>query len=954
MIRKSFNEDWTVETAQLMEMIPSADRKTVTLPHDRTIEERRRPLRDGAAPEMIKQEALQGGWPTGAYKYSRDFFVPEEWRSKSVYFEFEGVYRDAHVIIDGDFVMHHANGYTAFTVCADDFLRYGKQNNLTVLSRNGADTRWYAGAGIYRPVHIMIGNLVHIAPEGVHFHTESLDNQAAIVKAQFAVRNRGHVRKTVTVTTRIYGPDGSQAAENVMPVTIFGAGEETVAQKFYIDNPSLWDADHPTLYTASTAITDEDTELDRCGEVFGIRSMTLDAVRGLRINGKTVKLRGGAIHSDNGLLGMAEYEAAAARRVRKMKSPVLCSDLFAGERYDARMEQPGWDAPGSLAGENWEGAVCAEWSYNNLVAQSGQPVRPVMTLPVKELLTAPDGEQILDFGQVVAGRIRMHVHESAGTKIVITCTEGLDENGNFFDNNPTADQRIEYISNGIAAGYEPHFTFQGFRYIVVSGVTALRPEDYCAVILSSDKEDAGSFACSDERINRLFENTRWSQRANMISIPTDCPQREKAGWLGDIQVYTRTAMQNEDLTPFLTRWLRNMSLEQKENGSLPMVVPLAGAYVGQYMMQEQQGQCPGAAAPAGWSDAAVLVPWYMYEITGNTLILRQQYETMKRWCDFVLHTAKDNRPPESTLPDEIEQYLWDTGYHYGEHLIPSYSRNGYGPETFMAIAQSTRYVAPIYGWYSVSTFARIAQLLGEDQDATVYGDYADKIKNAIRNGVIGPNGEMPAELMGAYAMPLFFGLVPEHLVNAFREKLVTSIEENGHCLNTGFLGTPVLQDVLCRMGRADLAYDLLFQTKAPSWLYEVEHGATTIWESWFAMDEDGKPFISHMGEYTFTMSLNHYAFGCVDDWMFRSITGLNSVGAGFKRIRIAPVLDDRLRWAERSFESEYGTIFVRWEQQGGNYRLETKIPCNTTAEICLPDGSTYEVGSGRYEYTCEM
>ncbi len=659
-------------------------------------------------------------------------------------------------------------------------------------------------------------------------------------------------------------------------------------------------------------------------------------------------------------------------------SPVLCSDLFAGERYDANLEIEGWNMPDCAAeGEKDESGACktaansvwiraqvADWNMDNLKAQYGAPVRPVMTLPVKEVLTSPKGEKILDFGQVIAGRIRMKVREPKKTKVVITCTEGLDENGNFFDNNPTADQRIEYISCGKERMYEPHFTFQGFRYIMVSGVAELRAEDYTAVVLSSEKENSGTFICSDPELNRLYENTRWSQRANMISIPTDCPQREKAGWLGDIQVYTRTALLNEDITPFLTSWLRNMAIEQKPSGALPMVVPLAGAYIGQYEMMKQQAGTEGDISPAGWGDAAVLVPWYMYEITGNTIILEQQYDIMRKWCDYVIREAHDKRNPESTLPDEIEQYLWNTGYHYGEHLIPSYSKDGYGEATFEAIRQSTKYVAPIYSYYSVSTFAKISCILGEreeDQEtkekyfrsAEKYEKVAEKIKWAISNGVIGKFGEMPADLMGAYAMPLYFDLVPEHLKSHFEKKLIEHIRKNNSCLDTGFLGTPVLLDTLCRIGRSDLAYDILLQKHAPSWLYEVEHGATTIWESWFAMDEEGKPYISHMGDYTFTMSLNHYAFGCVDDWMFRNINGIDSVKPGYKKIRIQPRIDRRISCAERSFLSEYGIIVSKWKKEkDGHFYMHVEIPCNTRAEIVLPDGTKTETGSGCYNYEC--
>lgn len=638
------------------------------------------------------------------------------------------------------------------------------------------------------------------------------------------------------------------------------------------------------------------------------------------------------------------------------RSPVLCSDLFAGERYDANAELPSWDTPEYCQDPHiWEPAVLASFGYDNLKAQLGQAVLPVMELPVKEILTSPKGEKILDFGQVIAGRVRIHTDAPKGTKITVTCTEGLDECGNFFDNHPTADQRIEYTANGADVIYEPHFTFMGFRYILVDGVPELKKEDYTAVILSSGKEEVGTFSCSNADVNRLYENTRWSQRANTISIPTDCPQREKAGWLGDIQVYTRTAMQNEDLTPFLTRWLRNMTEDQRENGSLPMVVPLAGAYVGQYEMLAQQGNCPGALAPAGWADAAVLVPWHIYEITGNRILLKEQYPTMKKWCDFIIRTSKENRGTGSTLPDEVEQYLWNTGFHYGEHLIPSYSKDGYGPQTYEAIAASTKYVAPIFGYCSVSTFAEIAGILGDSEEKAYYADIAEKMKNAIQKGVIGEGGKMPADLMGAYALMIYYDLVPEELKETFSAHLVRKLEEADGCLDTGFLATPVLQDALCKIGREDLAYSLLFQHKAPSWLYEVDHGATTIWESWFAMDEDGKPFESHMGEYTFTMSLNHYAFGCVDDWMFRKINGIDSLENGFKKIRIAPRPDRRLTSAARTFDSEYGEIATDWEwSEDGTYRLDVKIPCNTMAQIILPNGEVYEAGSGTYSYTCQL
>ena len=638
-------------------------------------------------------------------------------------------------------------------------------------------------------------------------------------------------------------------------------------------------------------------------------------------------------------------------QVKVHESPVRCSDLFAGERYDANRRVPDWNLAGGST-QDWESAVPADFGYGNLKVQYGAPVRPIRILPVRAVLTSPKGERIFDFGQVIAGRLRLTIDVPKGTVVTITHTESLDKDGNYFDNNPTADQRIEYISSGEAEEYEPHFTFQGFRYVMIDGIDVIDPADVRAVVLSSEKDNAGSFACSDPDINRLYLNTRWSQYANMLSLPTDCPQREKAGWTGDIQVYTKTAIQNEDMTAFLTRWLSNLAIEQKDNGSVPFVVPLAGAYIGQYQMYEQMYQMPGALGTAGWSDAAVLIPWYMYQLTGNVVIVRQQYDSMKKWCDYVIRTARDYRPQDSTLPDEIEQYLWDYGHHYGEHMIPSYSKDGYGEKTFEAIRVSTRYVAPIYAYLSISCMAGAAELLGRSEDQAYYTDMAQHMKEAFGEGVIDREGNMPADLMGAYAMPLYYGLVPEKWKEPFAQRLVASLEANEGCLDTGFLATPILQDALCGIGRRDLAYDLLFNRKSPSWLYEVDHGATSIWESWFALDENGAPYVSEMMGMTFSMSLNHYAFGCVDDWMFRTINGINPASPGFREILIQPQPDARLTWAKRTFISEYGPITSDWTCENAEFSLKVEIPCNTHARIILPDGSEHTCGSGRYEFHC--
>jgi alpha-L-rhamnosidase len=632
--------------------------------------------------------------------------------------------------------------------------------------------------------------------------------------------------------------------------------------------------------------------------------------------------------------------------------PVRFSDLFGGECFDANRITYGWDKPG-FDDSQWQKGIVIDHGYANLIAQYGQPVRPIISLPVKNITVSPKGEHILDFGQVIAGRVSVKFNAPIGVEIMLEHTEALDTDGNFFINNPTAEQKVIYISNGEQMVYEPFFTFHGFRYVRVSGLESIDPNDFTAIVLSTEKENTGSFACSNEDLNRLYENTRWSQRANMLSIPTDCPQREKAGWTGDIQVYTTTALLNEDLTPFLTRWLQNLAIEQRESGSVPVVVPNSGAYAKIIEKQyDEQYDLKGEFTSAGWGDAAVLVPFYMYQVTGNTHILQQQYDSMKKWCDFVLRTAKNNRPPDSELSDEIEQYLWNTGFHYGEHMIPSYSKDGYGEGTFEAIRISTPYVAPLYGYYSVACMGETAKALGKTEEMIYYSGMAEKIRNAFAKGVIREDGHMPVDLMGAYAMPIYYDLVPEQHLQKFADKLVESLQKNNGCLDTGFLGTAILLDAFSKIGRTDLAYELLFQKKAPSWLYEVQHGATTIWESWYALAEDGAPFVSQLGDYHFSMSLNHYAFGCVDDWMFRYINGIDKGLPGFKHIIIRPQPDKRIEWAKRTFESEFGDIVSIWSRKGDKFYLEVKIPCNTTAEVVLPDGTCRKVGSGQYSFEC--
>lgn len=645
-------------------------------------------------------------------------------------------------------------------------------------------------------------------------------------------------------------------------------------------------------------------------------------------------------------------------QVKTAYGPVCFSDLFGGERYDARAEIEGWSRP-DFQDAGWENVSTAPAEVNKLQAANDDVILPVKEFPVAELFEAPNGDLIADFKQNMAGRVRVRTQLPEGMTIALEHFETLGPDGNYFNTimstngvGAGADQKVEYVSNGSPADYAPYFTYLGFRYVRIrfydaegreltgNGRPHLSPEALTAEALSTNKENLGTFTCSDEKLNRLYSNIRWSQTSNTVSIPTDCPQREKAGWTGDAGIYIETALLNEDVTPFFTRWLESVKADQQENGAVPMVVPFNETYRFMSQMMAQMTQTVGHVAPAGWGDASVKVPWTMYKVTGNKEILKSSYELMKRWCDYVITSAEAVGRPE--LPPEKERYLWDTGFHYGEWVIPSTSKGGFDDQqaTGMAMALTGRYIAPIFGYVSVSTMAKTAKLLERREDAEKYGDVAAKMKDAIMSCLIGPNGEPPAEYMGAYVLLLYFDLVPEKWRAAYVEHLLEMIRANGGCLDTGFLATPYLLETLEKNGYVNKAYDLLFQTKNPSWLYEVEHGATTIWETWNAVAEDGMP--QHV-------SMNHYSFGCVAEWMFRVIGGIEPLEPGFRRFAINPRIDDRLSFAEREYLSEQGMIRCKWRREEDGMHVEFTIPCNTRASVCLPDGTMQEYGSGSYQ-----
>lgn len=545
----------------------------------------------------------------------------------------------------------------------------------------------------------------------------------------------------------------------------------------------------------------------------------------------------------------------------------------------------------------------------NLIGQYAPPVKELLSLEPERIFTSPAGELILDVGQVVAGNVEFTVTAPSGTVITLEHSEVLDENGNYYNNilGVNKEQQITYITKEGTQTYRPYFTYHGFRYVRISGWTG-RPSVHAFKIhvFSSKMENIGDFYTSDARINRLRKNIWWSQVANTISIPTDCPQREKAGWTGDIMAYAPTMCFNRGADAFLTS--------------------------------------------CGWGDAVLMVPLAVYEAYGDRRILEENYGAMKKWLAYIQDRCENHHPEGyvswDTRRRERSRYLWNTDFHFGDWLIPSIVLGNPDGAAMNDTAFATMHiVAQAYGALSAKTMAKIAGILGNVRDQSFYETQYEQRRQAFIEEYVHDDGTIDGDFQGIYVIALKVGLVPEHVRPKMAEHLCQMIRDNRGCLDTGFLSVLFLMDVLTENGKRDAAYKLLFQTRCPSWLYEVEKGATTLWESWGAIGEDGS---------VSTYSYNHYAFGCVGAWMYREIGGLKALEPGYRKMLIRPSLDCGLDYACVSEETPYGKAQVFWEKLGNQAVVQVIVPANTTALICLHKRPQETVGSGRYVYVCDL
>ncbi|MFL7807447.1 MAG: glycoside hydrolase family 78 protein, partial [Anaerolineae bacterium] len=631
---------------------------------------------------------------------------------------------------------------------------------------------------------------------------------------------------------------------------------------------------------------------------------------------------------------------------RATTGPILKSDLKDGEIYDARREMPGWDSPGFDDGD-WRGVRVGDYGYENLVAPVGPPVRKQERFPARRVLHTPKGEWVVDLGQNIAGWLRFEVQGLAGTTVTLTHGEALDKDGSFtLDHLQLAgigarlEQQVRYtLKGGGVESYEPHFTVHGYRYVKVEGWPGdPAPEQFTGVAIYSDMPPTGTFECSDERINQLQHNIVWSMKGNFLDVPTDCPTRERSGWTGDAQIFCRTGSFLMETAPFFRAWLRDLAADQHADGCVPNWVPDTTRYYDDKVMAMLTGS-------AGWGDAAVIVPWTLYQCYGDIGILEEQYESMRAWVEYERAHARDVNWSKVIYPgywfDRARQarqpYIWDTRYHWGEWLEPG---DGYGLGQFAGMLKrrifSVPLVATAYYAYSTRLLAETARLLGKEEDAREYGELAAAIAAAYADEFVGPDIRIEPHKQASYVRALALDLLPQDQRRAALVHLVRLIEDAGVHLGTGFLSTPFLLHVLSEGGRLDLAYALLVQDTIPSWLYAVTKGATTIWESWEGVKEDGSLF----------GSLNHYSYGAVGSWLYQVVAGIEIGAPGYEEIRIQPRPGGGLTYARATYESMHGPIVSGWEIKDGMLRLTVVIPPNTRATVRLPGATLDEVQEG--------
>ncbi|MBA2954615.1 family 78 glycoside hydrolase catalytic domain [Nocardioides sp. MAH-18] len=613
---------------------------------------------------------------------------------------------------------------------------------------------------------------------------------------------------------------------------------------------------------------------------------------------------------------------------RSGTGPITASSLYDGEVYDARGEVTGWSRPAFDESE-WAGVETVERDPATLVAPDGPPVRCTEERRPLSAWSTPAGTVLVDFGQNLVGRLRITVEGDSGETITLRHAEVL-EHGELATRplrGAAATDTYILAGDGVET-WEPRFTFHGFRYAEISGWPGTDPvrevlAGVVARVYHTDLRRLGEFECSDPLVNRLHENVVWSMRGNFLDIPTDCPQRdERLGWTGDLQVFAPTAAFLYDCTGMLSSWLKDLAAEQLPDGNVPWYVP--------YIPTIPMWTPPEPSAV--WGDAAVLTPWDLYVATGDQQVLARQYDSAKAWVELAASMTADDG-------------AWDHGgYQLGDWLDPNAP-----PEDPIAALTDPYLVATAYLAHSARRLSEIAAVLGREEDQRRYVEVADRVRGGFRTRYLTDDGLMASDTQTAYALAIAFELLDEQGTATAGARLAELVRKAGNKIATGFAGTPLVTEALSRTGHIQAAYDLLLERECPSWLYAVDHGATTIWERWDSMLPDGTV---NPGAMT---SFNHYALGAVASWLHRRVAGISPAEPGYRVIDFCPNPHGPITSARASHHTPYGTASIRWEviHDGAALHVDVVVPAGASGRIVLP-GSELEVAAGRSQVTVDL
>ncbi len=597
--------------------------------------------------------------------------------------------------------------------------------------------------------------------------------------------------------------------------------------------------------------------------------------------------------------------------------PIVKSDIYNGEKYDARLEMNGWTSTG-FDQRSWESVKILDHTKSTLIAPQGVPVKAIQEIKPIELIKTPKGEVVFDMGQNLVGWVRLKVNGNKGDVVTLKFAEVLDKEENFYmDNLRAAECTDTYILKGGGEEiYEPTFTFHGFRFLKLEGLANIPSLDQVTgIVIHSDMTPTGNFTCSDSLINQLQHNIQWGQKGNFLDVPTDCPQRdERLGWTGDAQVFSPTAAYNFDVAAFYTKWMKDLAADQLPNGRVPHVIP---------------DVLKGGGGSTAWADAALIVPWTTYLAYGDQRILEEQYSSMKAWVEFMSDQAG-------------EDYLWIGGAHFGDWLAFATTRSDYPGAT-----TEKDLIATAYYSYSSGLLSKIAKIIGNKSDAVKYATLSENIKQAFVNEFVTPSGRLASHTQTAYCLAIAFDLLPENLIPKAAEYLAKDVKKMKH-LTTGFVGTPLLCKTLSDHGYEDLAFMLLNRKDYPSWLYPVTQGATTIWERWDGQKPDGT--FQSVGMNSF----NHYAYGAIGEWLYTYVAGIkiDEENPGYKHFNLEPHPGGGLINVNAELNSIYGKIQSSWKIEGNNVIYSFEIPANTSAILVLPKSKDEKrLGSGKHSFT---